>query len=1141
MLPGTLHSFNAQLIYNCYLLEVKMHLTINFIRLTNQISMVQHYLRVFIAGFSLILLALSGQQAVAQVTTSSLTGIVTDEAGEPLPGATVVALHTPSGTSYGTATRPDGAYRISNMRVGGPYTVTVSYIGFLSYRVEDVYLTLGETYNLGAVLQSGSVELDELVVTALEDRTFNQERTGASTNITSDRMINVPTISRNIEDLTRLTPQSSGSSFAGRDNRFNNYSVDGNVYNNNFGLGSSQFAGGNPISLDAIEEVQINLAPYDVRQGGFTGASVNAVTKSGTNQFRGSAYMYYRNQDLVGNKVGDRKLEVTDSYTRTIGATLGGPILQDKLFFFLSVEQEEADNPGDNRLALRPGQSPDGAQITRVPLEHAEFVREQMNALYGYNTGSFESIPFANEAIRLNARLDYNISNNHRAMVRFNRYDSFNDVMVNGNSVRGAVPRYRSTNRFGPEALTFRNTHYSNDNVITSLVGELNSTFGNNLSNNFRVGATWVTDPQRSVPGGQTFPMIEVMEPREGDPNVYYMSLGNELYTVGNLLENNTFSASNALTWFTGKSTITAGVNFEYMTFANAFNPKWNSWYRYATYDDFVASVIHQDPSVKPSAFGIGYTYDVDNPTTLPLDEVEFAQLGLYLQNEYQVNPDLKLTAGLRVDLPFYPMDAPSNPAVDALNLSIPNPRGGDNITPDVSEFPSVNPLWSPRFGFNWDISGDRTTQIRGGTGIFSGRLPFVWISNQVNANGVTRGLYAYQADDWGAGGNPQWEGFKSDVDFYRPDPATVEAEIPGQINVTSKDFRLPQVWRSNIAIDQRLPGDIIGTVEAIYGLDFNSPLAVNLAHRPSGESVNVAGHSYRIFEQEIPGNDGAASGINEIYYLTNINKGSYFSLNLGLEKSWDFGLYANVNYTWSRSRDYGLIGGSQAQSLWPNVVRDDRNNPEGGFSRFDTPNRIIAQVSYDTRLFSRNNLTRFSFIYVGGDQGRFSYTYAGNFGDNASGVRLMVVPESFEDAQLIDIDGGRTAQEQWNDLNAFIDQDPYLSSMRGKVTERNGAKLPWLHRIDFRVSQDLNIFRGQHKLQLTFDVLNIGNLIDSSWGVSRLPLDSNPMVYQGPDANGNAQFTVASEISSGAKSFIDNVSINNTWSAQAGIRYLFN
>ncbi|TVR14495.1 MAG: TonB-dependent receptor, partial [Balneolaceae bacterium] len=1094
--------------------------------------MINRYLSILIA--TMLVLALGyGQTVQAQVTTSSLTGVVVDETGETLPGASVVAVHVPSGTTYGTSTRADGSYRISNMRVGGPYTVTFSFVGFRSFVVEDVFLTLGETYNLRGRLSSAAVELDELIVTALEDRVFNQERTGASTSVTSDRIINVPTINRSINDLTRLTPQSSGTSFAGRDNRFNNYTVDGNAYNNNFGLGTAQFAGGNPISLDAIEEVQINLAPYDVRQGGFTGANVNAITRSGGNQFRGTVYNYYRNQDLVGQQIGDVEINVDDSFTRTTGFSLGGPIVRDRLFFFVSVEQEEADNPGDSRRALRPGQSFDpAANISRVPLSQAEFVREQIQALYGYDPGRFEDVAFGNEALRLNARIDYNISNNHRAMIRLNRFDSFRDVNINGNSIRGfpGSERFRNTNRFGPEALTFRNANYSVDNVITSLVAELNSTLSDNLANNFRVGYTWITDPQRSVPGGATFPMIEVMEPLEGNPNVYYMALGNELFTVGNLLENDVFNISNTLTYFTGRNTITAGVNFEYMTFANAFNPVWNSWYRYATYDDFVESVINQNPNVRPSHFAIGFTFDEDNPTTLPLDNVNFAQLGLYVQNEFQLNPDFKLTAGLRIDLPFYPVDAPRNPAVEALNLSIPNPTGGDNITPDVSSFPSINPLWSPRIGFNWDVRGDRTTQLRGGTGIFSGRLPFVWVSNQINANGVQRGQRGYFADDWGVGGNPQWNGFQPDVNAYRPDPATLSAEIPNQINITADDFRLPQVWRSNIALDQRFGNGYIATAEVIYSQDFNSPLAVNLAHQRTGQSVNVAGNAYNTYRQELPGAEGTP--LREVYYLTNINEGSYVSLNLGLEKTWDFGLYTNVNYTLSRARDYGLIGGSQAQSLWPDVALDDRNNPEAGFSRFDTPNRIVAQVAYDTRVFSQNNLTRFSFLYIGGDQGRYSYTYSGSFGDG-SGVRLMYVPRTFEEAQLIDIEGGRSAQEQWQALDAFIEQDPYLSSVRGEITERNGAKLPWLHRVDFRVAQDLNIFRGQHKLQLTFDVLNIGNLLNDEWGVSRSPVQRNPMVYQGADANGNAQFTVANQITPDAESFRQNVNINNTWSAQ--------
>lgn len=1110
--------------------------------------MLNRYMHLLYAGIILLVVG-HGQLQAQGVTTASLTGVVVDDTGETLPGASVIAVHTPSGTSYGTSSRPDGSYRISNMRVGGPYTITFTYVGFRSYVVENVYLSLGETYNQRGTLSSESVELEELVIVGVGDRVFNRERTGAATNVTSDRIINVPTINRSINDLTQLTPQSSGTSFAGRDNRFNNYTIDGNVYNNNFGLGSDQFAGGNPVSLDAIEEVQINLAPYDVRQGGFTGANVNAITKSGSNTYKGSIYSYYRNQDLVGTKIGSNEITIEDSYTRIIGASAGGPIIKDKLFFFVSVEQQEADNPGDSRRALRPGESPDGRQITRVPLEQAEFVQQQMDQLYGYSTGGFESIPFANEALRLNARLDFNINSSHRAMVRFNRYDSFQDVSINGNSIRGfpSSDRYFNTNRYGPEAITFRNGNYAVDNIITSIVGEVNSTLTDNLANSFNVGYTWVTDPQRSIPGGQTFPMIEVMEPDESGSLQYYMSMGNELFTVGNLLDNNTFSVSNTLTYFAGKNTITGGVNFEHMTFANAFNPVWNSWYRYESYDDFVASVINQDPNVRPSHFAIGYTYDVDNPTTLPLDEVNFAQIGFYIQDEYQVNPDLKLTAGLRVDLPFYPVDAPRNPAVEGMNLSIPNPTGGDNINPDVSEFPTINPLWSPRVGFNWDVSGgERSTQLRGGTGIFSGRLPFVWISNQVNANGVTRGQRGYYADSWGTNGAPAWNGFQADVDYYRPDPATLDAEIPNQINITADDFKLPQVWRSNLAVDQRLPYGFIGTLELMYSKDFNSPLAVNLAHQPTGQTVSVGGNSYPLYTQQLPGAEGTP--LREVYYLTNINSGSYASVNVGLEKTFEFGLFTSINYTLSRSRDYGLIGGSQAQSLWPNVAQKDRNDPETGFSRFDQPNRIIAQISYDTRTISRNNLTRFSLLYIGGDQGRYSYTYSGNFGDG-NGVRLMYVPESFEDAQLVDITDGegdvvRTAQEQWNDLNAFIEQDPYLSDHRGEVTERNGATLPWLHRFDFRVAQDVNIFRGVHKIQVTFDILNVGNLINNEWGVTQSPVQSNLMQYRGADGSGNATFTVNNASGSDApptESFRQNINISNTWSAQLGIRYMFN
>lgn len=1021
-------------------------------------------------------------------------------------------------------------------------------MGYRSSTTENVILSLGSIYRLDVSLNAENIELSEVVVSASSDRLFNSDKTGAGQNLDNTKINNLPTINRNVNDFTRLTPQSNGTSFAGRDNRFNNYTIDGNVYNNNFGLGSAQFAGSNPISLDAIEEIQVNLAPFDVRQGGFTGANVNAITKSGTNTYKATAYRFYRNQNLIGDNIGDVEFDIADSFTEILGFSVGGPIIKDKLFFFVSAEQEEADNPGDNRRASRPGLAPDGVSVSRVTAERADFVREQMQSIYSYETGDYENVPFANTANRLNTRLDWNINTNHRAMVRFNRFESSQDVRVYGNSIRGfpSTERYRNTARFGVEALTFSNTNYAVDNIITSIVGELNSTFGSKIANSFNIGYTSITDPKRSVPGGQIFPMIEILEPDNGQ-DLYYMSLGNELFTVGNLLENEVFNISNNTIFQLGKHTLTAGFSFERMSFKNAFNPVWNSWYRYATYNDFVASVINQDPSVRPSHFAIGYTYDEDNPTTLPLDEVEFAQLGVYVQDEYQINPDLRITAGLRIDLLFYPGDLPRNPALEALNLNIPDPRdAGATISPDVSQLPKVNPLFSPRIGFNWDVNGDRSFQVRGGTGIFSGRLPFVWISNQVNANGVTRGQLGLFDSDWGVNGNPQWLGFQSDVNAYRPDPSTLDAVIPSNINITDRDFKLPQVWRTSLAADKKLGYGIRGSLEGVFGLDFNSPLAVNLANQPTGNSVNVAGNSYELFTQSVPGASG--TGIREIYYLTNINEGSYASITAEIEKNFDFGLFTRVAYTRSRARDYGLIGGSQAASLWPNVVRQDRNNPEGGFSRFDIPNRIVAEVSLNTKDLgiSEKFNTLISVLYVGGDQGRYSYVYDGNFGDGNS-TRLMYVPNSQADAQLVDIVSNgvvvSTAEEQWAALNAFIAQDDYLSSVRGEVTERNGATLPWLHRFDVRFAQDLKVY-GETKVQLTFDILNFGNLLNSEWGVAQAPIQSNLLRYVGADAQGNAQFTLNNAPGTNApatESFRVINSIDQTWSAQFGVRLSFN
>lgn len=1089
-----------------------------------------------------------GYEANAQgVTTAAMNGLVTDDTGEVLPGANVVAVHEPSGTRYAAITNNEGRYFLANLRVGGPYTIRISYVGYEDVVIPGINLSLGQNLTRNVVLKSG-IDLKEIEILGKVDPTFNSDRTGAATNINEEALNNLPTISRSLNDFTRLTPQSNGTSFGGRDNRFNNYTIDGNIYNNNFGLGTSQFLGGNPISLDVVEEVQVNLAPYDVRQGGFTGANVNAITKSGTNQWRGSVYQLYRNEKMTGDKIGDTRLNVSETFTSIRGLTVGGPIIKNKLFFFAGYEKETADAPGDQRLAARPGLPPDGQTVSRVTAEQAEFVRRRIQELYGYDPGAFENVPFENGAERLNVRLDFNINTNNKLMLRYNKFSSDRTVQINGNSIRGlpASERFTNTNRFGIEALTFANANYLTGSDVESVVAELNSVFGGKFSNNLNIGYTSSFDGRR-IPGGQNpFPMIEVMEPDASGNLLYFMSLGDELFSVGNELQNNIFNITNNLTYFGNKHTITAGFNFEYMTFGNGFNPTWHSWYRFKTYQSFVDAVINRNPAVLPDGFAIGLTYDKNNPTALPLDETAFAQLGLYVQDELFVKPNLKITAGLRVDMPFFPIDLPRNPTVEAANFRIPNPRAeGEFITPDVSQLPGINPLISPRIGFNYDINGDQSIQLRGGTGFFSGRMPFVWISNQVNANGVTRAELGLLPNQWGTPGRPQWQGFQPDVNFYRPDPNDITPTVPAQLNITDPDFKFPQVWRSNVAVDAKLPFGVVGGLEAIYSRDYNQPLAVNLAHNPTGQFANVAGNQYPLYQQQLPGVTG--SPLREVYFLTNINSGDYMALTATLSKDFGKGFFYSFAYTRSRVRDYGLIGGSQAQSLWPNVAILDRNNPETGFGRFDQPNRIVSYVSFDTRFLNSKNNTRFTLFYDGGEQGRYSYTYSGNMGDGA-GVRLMYVPRTFEEAQLINFtSGGRviTAQEQWAALDAYINQNPYLSSMRGQITERNGAKLPWLHRFDFRMVQDFLLGKDENsnKLQFTLDVLNVGNLINSEWGVGQSTIQRNLMQYRGRDAQGNAQFTANFQPSTSRfpqESFQPIFSLNQTWTAQAGIRYIF-
>ncbi|WP_194776663.1 TonB-dependent receptor [Pararhodonellum marinum] len=1076
-------------------------------------------------ALSLLVLLASG--AFAQgVTTASLQGNVTDPSGETLPGANVVAIHVPSGTRYGSVTNMDGRFVIPNVRVGGPYSVTITFVGFEDRTYEGITLSLGQNFTINAVLSDG-LELEAVEISASKDAVMNSDRTGAATNLSNERINNLPTISRGINDFTRMTPQSNGTSFAGRDNRFNNYTIDGNIYNNNFGLGSDQFAGGNPLSLDAIEEVQINLAPFDVRQNGFTGGNVNAITRSGTNEFSGSVYYLTRNQDYQGSRIGDNDLSAQEFDSKIFGVRVGGPIIKNKVFFFASVESEQSTRPGQQNLAARPGLT--GDNVTRVPASELDDIRNNLINLYDYDPGAYEGYGFGTDVLRLNFRVDFNLSDRSKLALRYNQYTSQDDSFINGSSTSGALPGGFG-NRSSLNSMHFSNTNYTVDQLTQSVVAELTTRISNTATNSLNIGFTNFVQ-ERGIPGGQNFPMIEVIEGGQ-----YYTAMGNELFSIANQVKNRTFNITNNFTYFKGKHTYTAGLNLEYMEFENAFNRFFNGVYRYGSLEDFRSAVIDRNPATQPIGFIQGFAFG-DDPSRPAVDETAFGQFGLYFQDEWQATERLKLTFGIRGDIQFYPITLQSNPAIEEFTFR--DPRDFSPLNIDVAKLPSARPLWSPRIGFNWDVNGDRTLQLRGGTGIFTGRIPFVWISNQVNNNGVLRGFEVIQGDGFIDNPRP----FNPDVNAYRPENPTPDAPS-GDVAGTSPDFRFPQVWRTNIAVDKVFGGGWIGTLEGIFTQDINNvlPLNVNLP-QPSG---TFNGPDQRPYWETNRINEPFSQAI----YLANTNQGLYGSLMAQVQRTWENGMYFMVAYTRSVARDQGLTGGSTAGSLWTNPVIFNRNAPEMGFTRFDQPNRIIGNIA---KSFSYGQYfkTTLSIFYEGGEQGRFNYVTGGNMvGD--FGTPLIYVPNNPSEINFLPITSGSgaeqvvrfTAEQQSQAFFNYIEQDDYLRNRRGQYVERFGPKLPWVHRFDFRLLQDITIDVGgkANTIQVSLDILNFGNMINNEWGVQRLVNQPQLLNYAGRNAAGEPQYRINLDRNNlPTETFRPNVNLSQVWQMQFGVRYIFN
>lgn len=1081
---------------------------------------------------SIILVLLAPFYIVAQVTTSSITGTVKTEKGEPLQSATVTATHVPSGSVYSTLSTKGGAFTLSNVRIGGPYTLTIAFVGFQTARAEGFTLLLGQPYNVNLTMGEQITSLGEIVVSGRRQGTTL--KTGASTNINARALTTLPTISRSLTDFTRLTPQAFGNNFAGRDGRLNSVTVDGATMRNSFGLSTDLLPGGDaqPISLDAVQEVQVNIAPYDVRQTGFTGAGVNAVTRSGTNTFSGSVYGFYRNESFNGKKVDKLDLPKAAKTTNKIyGARLGGPIIKNKLFFFGNFEKSSNVFPGNTWVANR-GQT--GSNVARTTAADLDAVRDFLIKQYSYDPGAYENYAneYENADTKFLIRFDYNISNRHKLNIRYNQVVGTSDQGTNASS--GPNPR-SSTARISSESIAFEKANYALKNVVRSASAELNSNFSSKLSNQLLATYTYI-ESLRSTPG-EIFPFVDIFQ---GGSN--YMSFGTELFSYNNGLKNNNFSVIDNLTYQTGKHTLTGGVSFEKMGFDNSFVRLGTGYYRYNSVQDFLTGKA-------PSVYGITYPYQNDTWA-----KVRFGMAGVYAQDKITVNERLNVTIGLRADLPLFFDDPLRNPSVDTLKLLNVH---GNPTTYSTETWPKSRVLLSPRIGANFDVFGDHSLQLRGGTGIFTGLIPFVFFTNQPTNSGVLQNTL----EPVGATTLAKITSFQTDPLYWvkalpTDFPPTTGQRAPGTVALIDQDFKMPQIVRTNIGADYKIPSTpLVATFDLIYSKDINAVYQFNANRKQATQTLNYSGDYRAFWGTAANATYNTATGAI-VPVLSNTSKGYSTSLSVGVSLPYRKGLYGSIFYTYTDSKDITGNPGSSANSAWSNNYSiHDPNELLLGQSQYGIPHRFVGNLSYRIE-YAKHLATTVSLFYQGSHAGRFAYTYDGDINRDNVSLDLLYVPNNASELTFAPLTTGGvtfTAAQQQAAFESFVNNDKALKNAKGGYVERNSGLLPWSNRFDLRLLQDLftRIGKQNHSLQMSVDILNVGNFINSSWGVRQELNTGSQFNY--------ALLRVASVSPTGVPTFnmatIQDASgnrilptspyrnwfgVGNTWSMQLGLRYTF-
>lgn len=1063
------------------------------------------------------------------VTTSSINGQITDKAtGEALIGANLLAVHTPSGTTYGTATDLDGNFRIPGMRVGGPYKITVSYTGYADQTYENVFLRLGEALIINCPLEESSVTLDAIVVSASAGVTG--QNVGASTQITSADIDVMPTLNRDVNDFLRLTPQASayggGSSFAGVNNRYNAIYIDGAVNNDVFGLASSGTNGGqtgiSPFSIDVIDQFQVVLSPYDVTLGGFAGGGVNAVTKSGTNTFKGTAYYFMQNEGLAGktnktqaDQFGLERTKLADFSQKLYGASLGGPIVKDKVFFFANAEIQKDETPIPFEFAQY------GGDVTTAQLDN---LRSFLINTYGYDPGGYLSTADELKGLKLFGKLDFNLNQNHKLTIRH---------------------QYTKAEQYDRTSSSSSTINFSNDGIFfpsitNSSAIELNSRFGDKISNNLILGYTSVNDDRD--PLASDFPWVII-----NDGTSRTIQLGSEQFSTANQLLQKIFTITDNVKLYNGAHTFTIGTHNEFYDIYNIFIGQNYGTYRFNSLDDFLTG--------QPA-----YEYDrayslVDDKTgdgSAAAADFNAVQFGLYAQDEWEISKKFNLTFGLRVDLPVITSDPTEDTYFN--QTALPKMQAKYDIAKDVQagHAPDGQLMFSPRAGFTYDFNGDRKTVLRGGLGIFTSRIPFVWPGAMFNNNGLTQG----RVDETNLGGSAN---FIADVSKQ---PTNPDFAVPsGQIDLFVKDFKYPQVFRTNLAIDHTLPNGIRASLEGTYTKTLNNVLYTQVNSDPT-VSFNWSGSGD---DRPVYVNKNIDNTYSAVYVGSNTNEGYTYTITATLAKDFANGFNTYLAYTYGDAYAVNEGTSSQNSSQWRGQINTDgRNFPVLGRSDFAMGHRVLAALNYKLKWNADENAaTTFSLFYNGQSGTAMSYIIGGSSGRNINLERgstsanrsLVYVPASQSDINLVDYTSGGntvTAAQQWQNLNAFIESVPSLKDHRGEYVDKNSAFAPFSSILDFAIRQDVGIKTGNttQKLQFSLDIFNVGNLINPSWGTVYIVPGSNFNNYEllnfegySADANGNntvPKFSYRGGTNTGKDAF-NIAGTTSRWRMRFGVRYIFN